>query len=240
METVPGNGNFNSVYPFKLMTCWPNTCIPTVSLSLNASANFNQNEMLYSTPSWVREGGGLLQLKEFNLISSFLEENSCSKLPGITPAEVKAAFSMINTPWKPLLRERTAWLQDLRPVYHPPPTPPPPPLSFSSFTLDKQNIACYSRHILPVAITSMGASAPRMVGCWVPPIGTGYWLLLPTMSVECKCLFKKLCSSIDFISFSLLLARLLLAQVKCLSIMRFSRWSQACCLSHKSRYYSIM
>lgn len=119
-------------------------------------------------------------------------------------------------------------------------SPSPPLPSLSSFTLDKQNIACYSRHILPVAITSMGASAPRTAWCWVPPIGTGYRLPLPTMSVECKCLFKKLCSSIDFISFSLLLARLLLAQVKCLSIMRFSRWSQACCLSHKSRYYSIM
>lgn len=108
-----------------------------------------------------------------------------------------------------------------------------------SFSLDKQNAACYSRHILPVAITSMGASAPRTVWCWVPPMGTGYRFPLPTMSVECKCLFKMLCSTIDFISFSLFLARLFLAQVKFLSIMRLSRWSQACCLSHKSRYYSI-
>lgn len=78
---------------------------------------------------------------------------------------------------------------------------PSSPPSFFSFTLDKQNIASYSRHILPVAITSTGASAPRAIWCWVPPIGTSYRLSLPTMSVECKCLFKKLCLSIDFISF---------------------------------------
>lgn len=46
-----------------------------------------------------------------------------------------------------------------------PDQPPTPPHSLSSFTLDKQNTARYSRHILPVAITSMGASAPRTVWC---------------------------------------------------------------------------
>lgn len=210
------------------MICWPNTQIPAVH-----PYPCHKMKSCTSITPWVQRGGtGLLQVKRLDFISSLLVENCCSKRVGVTPAGFKAAFSTINKPWKPLLRERAALLQDFSPVSFPP--------SLSSFTLNKQNTARYSRHILPVAITSMGASAPQTVWCWVPPIGTGYRLLLPTMSVECKCLFKKLCSSIDFISFSLLLARLLLAQVKCLSIMRFSHWSQACCLSHKSRYYSIM
>lgn len=51
-----------------------------------------------------------------NLISSLLVEDNCLKRAGVTPADVQAAFSTINKPWKPLLRERAAWLRDLGPV----------------------------------------------------------------------------------------------------------------------------
>lgn len=219
------------------MTYWPNTYIPMVSMPLNACLYFSPNRnvapeshlgswevqaccswnsLISFLPSWRRIAAQSYQASLLRRLRQLLAWSTSRENPCSGKEQLYFRIWALSTSFFPLS------------------------LSLSSFALNKQNIACYSRHILPVAITSMGASAPRMVWCWVPPIGTGYWLPLPTMSVECKCLFKKLCSSIDFISFSLLLARLLLAQVKCLSIMRFSRWSQACCLSHKSRYYSIM
>lgn len=198
----------------QVLAYWPDVQIPLVPLPLNASLY-----LLHSSSS-----GGGASMPRFKLVNhSFflLRELLLQSRQASSPRrlmQILAPSSSRENPWSGK-------------------EPPPPPLS--SVSLDKQNTAHYSRHILPVAITSMGASAPRTVWCWVPPMGTGYRLPLPTMSVECKCLFKKLCSSIDFISFSLFLARLFLAQVKCLSITRFSRWSKACCLSHKSRYYSI-
>lgn len=231
LKTMQGKNCFNSVYLFSWwyvgLTPRFQRCIPILATKWKAvlqshlgfrgevQACCRWNGLISFLLSWWRiaaqsEWASLLQGLRRLLAPSTSRENPCSGKE------------------QPYFR-----ISALSPSFLPPP-------SLSSFTLNKQNTARYSRHILPVAITSMGASAPQTVWCWVPPIGTGYRLLLPTMSVECKCLFKKLCSSIDFISFSLLLARLLLAQVKCLSIMRFSHWSQACCLSHKSRYYSIM
>lgn len=124
-----------------------------------------------------------LRFKPFNLIFSLLGDNCCSEAIG--PAEVEADFSAIKEPRKPSALARSG-LTD-------------PPFLTLFLTLGKQNTARHSHRVLPVAITSMGASALRTVWCWVPPIGTGYQVPLPTMSVECKCLFKKLCSSIDFI-----------------------------------------